>query len=75
MFCFGHLRVFNFLINCHYFKILVKGKATHSSILAWRTPWTIVHGVAKSQQRLGDFHFHYFKIRKFHIRNLDLWFP
>ena len=25
-----------------------KGKATHSSILAWRIPWT-VHGVAKSQ--------------------------
>ena len=29
---------------------LEKGKATHSSILAWRIPWTcIVHGVAKSQ--------------------------
>ena len=27
---------------------LEKGKATHSSILAWRIPWT-VHGVAKSQ--------------------------
>ena len=27
---------------------LEKGKATHSSILAWRIPWTIVHGVAKS---------------------------
>ena len=27
-----------------------KGKATHSSILAWRIPWTcIVHGVTKSQ--------------------------
>ena len=26
---------------------LEKGKATHSSILAWRIPWT-VHGVAKS---------------------------
>ena len=25
----------------------VKGKSTHSSILAWRIPWT-VHGVAKS---------------------------
>ena len=24
-----------------------EGKATHSSILAWRIPWTIVHGVAK----------------------------
>ena len=30
---------------------LEKGKATHSSILAWRTPWTvcIVSGLAKSQ--------------------------
>jgi len=31
---------------------LKKAKATHSSILAWRMPWTeepIVHGVAKSQ--------------------------
>ena len=27
---------------------LEKGKATLSSILAWRTPWT-VHGVAKSR--------------------------
>ena len=36
---------------------LEKGKATHSSILAWRIPWTTVHGVAKSQTRLSDFHF------------------
>ena len=34
---------------------LEKGMATHSSILAWRLPWTeepagaTVHGVAKSQ--------------------------
>ena len=34
-----------------------KGKATHSSILAWRIPWTTVHGMAKSQTRLSDFHF------------------
>ena len=32
---------------------LKKGKATHSSILAWR----IVHGVTESQTRLSDFHF------------------
>ena len=31
---------------------LEKGKATHSSILDW------IHGVAKSQTRLSDFHFH-----------------
>ena len=36
---------------------LEKGKATHSSILAWRIPWTIVHGDAKSQTRLSNFHF------------------
>ena len=35
---------------------LEKGKATHSSILAWRIPWT-VHGVAKSRTRLSDFTF------------------
>ena len=35
--------------------------ATHSSILAWRIPWTgepwqaTVHGVAKSQTRLGNY--------------------
>ena len=26
---------------------LEKGKATHSSILAWTIPWTIVHGVTE----------------------------
>ena len=35
---------------------LKKGMATHSSTLAWRTPWT-VRGVAKSQTRLSDFTF------------------
>ena len=39
---------------------LEQGIATHSSILAWRIPWTvepggfIVHGVEKSQTRLND---------------------
>ena len=39
---------------------LEKGKATHSSILAWRIPWTvcIVHGVAESRTQMSDFHFH-----------------
>ena len=42
---------------------LEKGTATHSSILAWRIPWTEepgrlqFMGVAKSQTRLNDFHF------------------
>ena len=35
---------------------LEMGKATSSSILAWRIPWT-VHGVAKSRTGLSDFHF------------------
>ena len=35
---------------------LEKKMATHSSILAWRIPWTVatVHGVAKSQIRLSN---------------------
>ena len=36
---------------------LEKGKATRSSILAWRIPWTTVHGVKKSQTQLSNFHF------------------
>ena len=39
---------------------LEKGKATYSSILAWRIPWTVwggIHGVAKSQTRLSNFYF------------------
>ena len=39
--------------------LLDKGKATHSSILAWRMPWTIVHGVTKSRIRLSNFYFHF----------------
>ena len=39
--------------------LLEKGMATHSSILAWRIPWTekpwgLVCGVAKSQTRLSN---------------------
>ena len=43
---------------------LEKEMATHSSILAWKIPWTeepgrlqSVHGVTKSQTRLSDFTF------------------
>ena len=32
---------------------LEKGMATHSSILAWRTPWTD-HGITKSWTRLSN---------------------
>ena len=39
---------------------LEKGKATHSSILSWRTPWTAQSmGVANSQTWLSNFHFHF----------------
>ena len=44
---------------------LEKEMATHSSILAWKIPWTrgawwtVVHEVVKSQMRL-HFHFHFF---------------
>ena len=39
--------------------LLEKGMATHSSILAWRTPWTEESGVllsmgSKSQTQLSD---------------------
>ena len=37
--------------------LLEKGKATHSSILTWRIPWTVQ---TMGTQRLGqDFHFHF----------------
>ena len=36
---------------------LEKGKATHSSIVAWRIVTPIVHGVTKRQTRLSNFHF------------------
>ena len=43
---------------------LQKGEASHSSILAWRIPWTekpgrLLHGVAKSWIRPSNFHFHF----------------
>ena len=39
---------------------LEKGKATHSSILAWKIPWAvcIVHGVAESDTT-EQLHFHF----------------
>ena len=45
---------------------LEKEMATHSSILAWRIPWTeepgglqSIHGVPQSRTRLNDLHFHF----------------
>ena len=36
---------------------LEKGTATHSSILAWRIPWTIQSMGSQSWTQLSDFHF------------------
>ena len=35
---------------------LEKGKAAHSSILAWSIPLTVVHAVTKSLTQLSNFH-------------------
>ena len=51
---------------------LEKGQATllaFPSILAWRIPWTVVHGFPWSQTRLRDFHF------QVSCRNLKSGFP
>ena len=48
---------------------LEKGKANHSTILAWRIPWTTIHGVTKNRTGLSNFHFLYRKI------TLSLGFP
>ena len=36
---------------------LKKGTVTHSSILAWRIPWTVWSMRSQSQTQLRDFHF------------------
>ena len=38
--------------------LLKKGKATYSSVLAWRIPWTIQSMGLQSQARLSNFYFH-----------------
>jgi len=52
-------------IKLVYPKEMEKAMASHSSILAWKIPWTeepAVHGVTGSRTRLSDFpstfHFH-----------------
>ena len=59
-----YLNVYDKYVNHLYYEYVIntwiKGKATHSSILAWRIPWT-VHGVAKDRTRLSDFRFHLIK--------------
>ena len=41
---------------------LKNGMAIYSSILAWRIPWTVIHGVAESGTQLSNFHFLFFII-------------
>ena len=36
---------------------LEKGKATHSSILAWRIPWTVYSMGSQRVGHVSDFHF------------------
>ena len=49
---------------------LEKGMTTHSSIVAWRIPWTEKPGglqpmgITKSQTRLSDQHFHFHCLRR-----------
>ena len=38
-----------------------KGKAAHSSILAWRIPRTVIHGAEKSWTQLSNLYFHFFQ--------------
>ena len=38
---------------------LEKGKATYSSILAWRIPWTVQSMGSQSRTWLSDFNFHF----------------
>ena len=46
---------------------LEKGKATYSSILAWRSPWTVQPMGLQSQTQLSNFHFHFWEL----LRNAD----
>ena len=54
--------------------------ATHSGILAWRIPmdrkaWqATVHGVAKNQTQLSDFHYYALNYRKHTICYCDINF-
>ena len=48
---------------------LEKRKATHSSILAWRIPWTVLSMGLQSRTRLSDFHFHSNKTNQNSLEN------
>ena len=51
---------------------LEKGKATHSSILAWRISRT-VHEVKESRTRLSNFHFHSLNKDQMRTSSLTQW--
>ena len=51
---------------------LEKEKATYSSILAWRIPWTIAHGITKSWTRLSNFHLSHLFIHIWEERETEL---
>ena len=54
---------------------LEKEKATHSSILAWRTPWTTVHGSQRVGHDWATFTFTFFSLSSllFMERSFGFW--
>ena len=59
------IKIYIFLIDCWSHWIYVKAMVPHSSILAWKIPWTEEPGrlqsmgVSKSRTRLKRLHFHF----------------
>ena len=51
---------------------LEKGKATHSSFLGWRIPWTIKSMGSQSQTQLSGFHFTFTFIHSLIVHLLDM---
>ena len=50
----------NWVLSLGWKHFLEKGKAIHSSILAWRIPWTVQSmRVTKSRTQQSNFHFHF----------------
>ena len=49
----------NFVQSLGWEDPLEKGKTAHSSILAWRNPWTIQSMGPQSWTQLSDLHFHF----------------
>ena len=50
---------------------LEKGKANHSSFLAWRNPWAVQSLGSQSPTRLSDFHFHSIKGIRYYKRKIQ----